>query len=35
VPNSPQDGHLPNQRPAEYPQSVHANWVAAFATQPS
>src|SRR5216117_322789 len=25
VPNSPQPGHLPNQRPAEYPQSVHAN----------
>jgi hypothetical protein len=24
VPNDPQPGHLPNQRPALYPHSVHA-----------
>jgi hypothetical protein len=31
VPNASQPGHLPNQRPAEYPHSVHANCTAAFA----
>jgi hypothetical protein len=32
VPNAPQEGHFPNHRPAEYPQSVHENWTAALAT---
>ena len=31
VPNEPQPGHFPNQRPAEYPHSAHAYTTAAFA----
>ena len=35
VPNALQPGHFPNQRPDEYPHSMHANCTAGFATPPA
>jgi len=34
VPNASQPGHFPNQRPAVYPHSEHANLTAVLATRP-
>ena len=32
VPNAPQPGHFPSQRPDVVPQSAQVNWTVTFAT---